>query len=208
MGRLLAIPLLASALLTFTAAMALRAAEATLAVAAVAAVAALTTWYAQLHSSEEQSGAGLASPASAITLAVVGRRPWSTLLPAVAAHVIGGVLGGLLALALEDQLGDTLIFATPSLTIAGVGAALVGLVGAWTTLAIDASGSEGLAAVPAIVAGAVLPLGLLVAFQPAALIGLATAGLVPWDVTLVASAATVVAAVVGAYTVSLLVPSE
>lgn len=208
MGRLLAIPLLASAVITLTAAMALRAAEATLAVAAVAVVAILLTWYAQLHSGEEQSGADLASPAAAVTLAVVGRRPWSTLLPVIAAHVIGGVLGGLLALSLEDRLGDTLIFPNPSLTLAAVGAALVGLVGAWATLSIDAGGSEGLAAVPAVVAGAVLPLGLVVAFQPAALIGLATAGLVPWDVTLVAAASTVIASVVGAYAVSLLVPTE
>jgi len=208
MGRLLVIPVLTSALLTLIAAMALRAADATLAVAAVAVVAALFTWYAQLHSTDEQSALGLANPASAITLAVVGRRPWSTLLPTVAAHVVGGVLGGLAALGLEDQLGDTLVFADPGLVLAGAGAAAVGLIGAWTALAIDAGGPETGAVMPAVVAGAVLPLGLLVAFNPAAMIGFATAGLVPWDVALVAAGGTLVASVAGAYAVALLVPRD
>ena len=208
MGRLLVIPVLTSALLTFVAAMALRAADATLAVVAVAAVAALFAWYAQLHSTEDQSAAGLVNPAAALTLAVVGRRPWSTLLPAVAAHVVGAVLGGFAALGLEDRLGDTLVFTDPGLVLAGTGAAVVGLVGAWATLAVDAGGPEATSAVPALVGGAVLPLGLLVVFHPAAVIGLATAGLVPWDVALVATASTLLASVVGAYAVSLLVPAE
>jgi len=54
----------------------------------------------------------------------------------------------------------------------------------------------------------VLPLGLIVAFQPAAVIGLATADLVPWDVALVAAGAVLVASAIGAYAVSLLVPQE
>lgn len=208
MGRLLVIPVLTSALLTFVAALALRAADATLAVAAVAAVAFLFAWYAQLHSTEEQSSAGLANPGAALTLAVVGRGPWSALLPVVAAHVVGAVLGGLAALGLDDRLGDTLVFTDPSLVLAGTGAAVVGLVGAWTTLAIDAGGPEATAAVPAIVGGTVLPLGLLVVFHPAAVIGLATAGLVPWDVALVAAGSTTVASAAGAYAVSWLVPRE
>lgn len=208
MGRLLVIPVLTSALLVFVAAMALRAAEATLAVAAVAAVTVLFTWYARLHSTDEQSSAGLVNPASALTLAVVGRRPWSTLLPTVAAHVVGAVLGGLGALALEDQLGDTLVFADPSLVLAGTGAALVGLLGAWTTLAIDAGGPDATAAVPAVISGAVLPLGLVTAFHPAAVIGLATAGLLPWDAALVAAASVLAASIVGAYAVSALVPAD
>ncbi len=152
---------LLSALLTLTAAMALRAADATIAVAAVAAVAVLFTWYAQLHSTDERGTLGLANPASAVTLAVVGRRPWSTLLPVLAAHTIGAVLGGLAALALDDRLGDTLVFTQPGLVITAVGATLVGLVGAWATLSVDGGGHEGLSAVPVIVGGAVLPLGLV-----------------------------------------------
>ena len=208
MARHLSIAVLLSALTTLVAAMALRAADATLAVAAVAAIAVLFTWYAQLHSTQEQSSIGLANPAAAVVLAVVGRRPWVTLLPAVAAHVVGAVAGGLVAVALDDQLGDTLVFADPNLTLTAVGAVLVGLIGAWTTLSIDGGGTEALAAVPVVVGGAILPLGLLTVFQPAAVIGLATAGLVPWDVALVAVGATVVGSAVGAFATSTLVPVD
>lgn len=197
-----------SALLTLVAALALRAADATVAVAAVAAVTVLFTWYAQLHSTDERSTLGLANPASVLTLAVVGRRPWTTILPALAAHTVGAVLGGLAALGLDDRLGDTLVFTQPGLVVTAVGAALVGLIGAWTTLSVDGGGHEALAGVPAVVGGAVLPLGLLTVFHPAAVIGLATAGLVPWDVALVAAGTTLVASMVGAYAVAILVPSE
>ena len=206
--RLLSMGALLSALLTLVAALALRAADATLAVAAVAAVAVLFTWYAQLHSTDERSTLGLANPAAVLTLAVVGRRPWATILPALAAHTVGAVLGGLAALGLDDRLGDTLVFTQPGLVVAAVGAAVVGLIGAWTTLSIDGGGPEALSGIPAIVGGAVLPLGLLTVFQPAAVIGLATADLVPWDVALVAAGTTLVASIVGAYAVSVLVPHE
>lgn len=208
MGRTVPIAVLTSAITTLVAAFALRAADATLAVVAIAAVAVLFTWYAQLHTTDERSGAGMVNPASAVALAVVGRGPWSTLLPTVAAHAVGGVIGGLLALTLDDRLGDTLVYADPGLVVAGVGAALVGLIGAWATLSVDGGGPEALAGVPAVVGGAVLPLGLLTVFHPAAVIGLATAGLVPWDAALVAAGATLLAAVVGAYAVSVLVPGE
>jgi glycerol uptake facilitator-like aquaporin len=206
--RLLSMAGLLSALLTLVSALALRAADATLAVAAVAATAVLFTWYAQLHSSDERSTLGLANPAAVLTLAVVGRRPWATILPALAAHTVGAVLGGFAALALDDRLGDTVVFTQPGLVVTAVGAALVGLIGAWTTLSVDGGGPEALAGIPAIVGGAVLPLGLLTVFHPAAVIGLATAGLIPWDVALVAAGTTLVAAIVGAYAVSALVPHE
>jgi glycerol uptake facilitator-like aquaporin len=208
MARSLSIAALLSALTTLVAAMALRAADATLAVAAVAAVAVLFTWYAQLHSTAEQSSVGLSNPAATVALAVVGRRPWATVLPAVAAHVVGAVAGGLLALVLDDQLGDTLVFTDPGLALTAVAAVLVGVLGAWTTLSIDGGGPEALAAVPTVVGGAILPLGLLTVFHPAAVIGLATAGLVPWDVALVAAGAALVGAAVGAFTASVLVPVD
>lgn len=206
--RLLTMGALLSALLTFVSAMALRAADATLAVAAVAAVAVLFTWYAQLHTSDERSTLGLANPASILTLAVVGRRPWATILPPLAAHTVGAVLGGLAALGLDGRLGDTLVFTQPGLVVAAVGAAIVGLIGAWTTLSIDGGGHEALAGIPAILGGAILPLGLLAVFHPAAVIGLATAGLVPWDVALVAAGSALAASIAGAYAVTALVPHE
>jgi len=206
--RRLIVGALLSALLTLTAAMALRASDATIAVAALAAVTVLFTWYAQLHSTEEHGTLELANPASAVTLAVVGRRPWATLLPVLAAHTIGAVIGGFAALALDDRLGDTLVFTQPGLVVTAVGATLVGLIGAWATLSVDGGGQEAFSAVPVVVGGAVLPLGLIAAFQPAAVVGLATAGLVPWDVALVSAGAVLAASVVGAYAVSLLVPQE
>ncbi|MCU1677438.1 MAG: hypothetical protein JWM93_2196 [Frankiales bacterium] len=208
MPRLLLVAAIMSALTTLVAAMALRAADATIAIAAVAALAVLLTWYATLHRTEEHGSVGIANPAAILVLAVVGRRPWATVLPALAAHVVGAVLGGLLALALEDQLGDTLLFADPGLGLTAAGAAVVGLIGAWTALSIDGGGSDGLAAVPAVVGGAILPLGLLTVFHPAAVLGLATAGLVPWDVALVAAGVTLAAGIAGAYAVALLVPAE
>lgn len=208
MPRNLTIAALTSALITLVAALALRAADATLAVAAVAAVAVLLSWYAQLHADDEQSSGGLVNPASAVTLAVVGRQTWSTLLPLLAAHVVGAVIGGLVALSLDHQVGDTSIFATPSLVAAAAGAAVVGLIGAWATLSIDGGGPVPMSAVPAVVGGALLPLGLIAVYQPAAVLGLATAGLVPWDVALVAAGSTLIGAIVGAYAVSLLVPDE
>lgn len=208
MARTLSAAALLTALTTLVAAMALRAADATLAVAAIAALAVLFTWYANLHSTAEHSSIGLVNPAAGVALAMVGRQPWSTLLPGLAAHLVGAVVGGLVALALDDRLGDTLVFADPSLVLAATGAAVVGVIVAWATLSIDGGGAEALAAVPAIVGGAVVPLGLLTLFHPAAVVGLATAGLVPWDVALLAAAVTLVAAAIGAYAVALLVPDE
>ncbi|MGA8988653.1 hypothetical protein [Aeromicrobium sp.] len=206
--RLLSTAAALAATITLASALALRAADPTLAVAAVAAVIVLFTWYAQLHSTDEASGLWLANPASAVTLAVVRRGSWSTLLPVLTAHTVGAVVGGLAALGLDDRLGESIVFTQPGLVVTAVGAALVGLVGAWATLTIDGGGSEPYAAVPAVLGGAVLPLGLLTVFHPAAVIGLATAGLVPWDVALVAAGTTLAASAIGAYGVTALVPAE
>lgn len=208
MPRHLTIAALTSALTTLVAALALRAADATLAIAAVAALAVLFAWYAQLHSDDGQAAGGLVNPASLVTLAVVGRQPWANVLPLVAAHVAGAVIAGFAVLGLEDELGDTLIFAAPSLIVAAIGAGVVGLIGAWATLSVDGGGPQAMAAVPAVVGGAILPLGLIAVYQPAAVLGLATAGLVSWDVALVAAGSMLVAAFVGAYAVSVLVPTE
>ena len=157
--RLLALSAAMSALLTVVTAAALRASDPVLAVLAASAVTVLLTWYARLHADDDHPALGLVNPASATTLAAVGRRSWSTLLPTWTAHVVGAVLGGVAALGLGDRWGDPLLFDADDLVIAGVGAAVVGLVGAWATLALDASGPDALAAVPVVVAGGVLPLG-------------------------------------------------
>ena len=208
MGRPVPIAVLTSAVVTLVAAMALRASEAVVAVVGVAALAVLLAWFAQLHATDERGTGGLVNPASALALAVVGRRPWGTLLPAVAAHAVGGVVGGLVALALDDRLGETLTYDTPDLVVTAVSAAIVGLLVAWTTLAVDGGGPETLAAVPPLAAGAIAPLGLFASFHPAALIGLATADLLPWNVALVGAGASLAAAAVGAASIGVLLPGD
>lgn len=205
--RLLALSATLSALTTFVAAAALRASDPTVAVLAVAAVTVLLTWYARLHTDENNPALGLVNPAAATTLAAVGRRSWATVLPVCTAHVVGAVLGGAAALGLADRWGTPLIFDADDLVVAGVGAAVVGLLVAWTTLALDASGPDALAAVPVLVAGAILPLGLVGAFSPAVVLGLAAADLLTWDVALVAAGAGIVAAAVGGWAIAFLLPT-
>ncbi|MDF1705539.1 MAG: hypothetical protein P1U38_12255, partial [Aeromicrobium sp.] len=86
-------------------------------------------------------------------------------------------------------------------------ATLAGLTAAWVTLAIDGTAPVALAGVPAVVAGGTGPIALVVVFHPAATLGLATAGLLPWDVAAVAVAASTAAAVIGTYAISALLPA-
>ena len=196
---------LTSAILTFVTALALRATDATIAVAAVAVAVILLSWYAQLGSDDDVSTLDTTNPAVATTLAVVGRRPWGTILPCYAAHVVGAVIGGFGALALDSRLPEPLVYDASGLVVAGVGGAVVGLIGAWATLAVDGGGPIALSAAPVAVAGA-LPLGLLGAFSPAVVIGLATAELLPWSAAGCAAAAALLASAVGAWAASVLVP--
>jgi|SRR5664279_3186975 hypothetical protein len=205
--RLLALGAAMSALTTFVTAMALRAADATLAVLTVASLTVLLTWYARLHTDDEHPSLGLVNPASATTLAAVGRRSWATMLPILTGHGLGAVVGGLAALGLADQWGDPLIFDADSVLVAGVGAAVVGFLVAWATLALDASGPDALAAVPVVVAGGIMPLGLVGAFSPAVVVGLAAADLLTWDIALVAAGAGLAAAAVGGWVVGFLIPA-
>jgi hypothetical protein len=197
-----------SALVTVVAGGALRASDPVLTVAAVAAVVVLLTWYARLHADDGHPAFGLTNPAAAVTLTVVGRRPWSTLLPDLTAHTLGAVLGGLGAYALADSWGNPLIYDADDLVVAGVGGAVVGLLVAWTSLALDAGGPDALSAAPVVVAGGLLPLGLIGAFSPAVLVGLATANLIGWAVALVAAGSGLLASAVGAWLVGLLLPTE
>jgi glycerol uptake facilitator-like aquaporin len=206
--RTMSVAAILAALTTFVAALALRAADPTLAVLAVAVFGVLVTWIAGLHSTDEESGLALTSPAAALALALVGRRSTSTILPLIAAQVVGAVIGGFAALSLDDRLGDTLVFTEPGKVITGVVVGVLAIVGAWVLFAIDGQVHEAYASVPTILTGASLPLGLTTALNPAAIIGIATANLVPWDIALIAAAAAMLGSAVGAYTMTLVAPAE
>lgn len=206
--RSLTVAALLAAITTFVAALALRAPDATLAVLAVAAVAVLTTWLAVLHSTDDESGIALTSPAAAVTLALVGRRPAALLLPIIAAQVVGAVLGGLAALGLDDELGGSLVWSEPTRVATGVVVAVLAILAAWVLLAIDGGEHPAWAAVPSLLAGASLGVGLAVALNPAAVLGLATAGLLSWTTAGIVAGVGVIASAVGAYAIALVTPSS
>jgi hypothetical protein len=206
--RSLTVAALLAAITTFVAALALRAPDATLAVLAVAAVAVLTTWVATLHTTEDESGLSLASPAAAVTLALVGRRSPGFLLPIIAAQVVGAVLGGLGALGLDDRLGGSLVWAEPTRVVTGVVVGVLAILAAWVLLAIDGGEHAAWAAGPPVIAGASLGVGLAVALNPAAVLGLATAGLLSWTTAGIAAVAGLIASAVGAYAITLVTPEE
>jgi glycerol uptake facilitator-like aquaporin len=198
--RPLSVAAILAALTTFVAALALRAPDATVAVLAVAAIAVVVTWLAGQHTTEDASGLALTSPAAALALALVGRANRATLLPLVAAQVVGAVLGGLAANGLDSRLGDTLVFTAPGRLVTGIVVGVLAIIGTWILFAIDGAVNEAYAAVPPILAGAALSLGFITALNPAVIVGIATASLVPWSVALIAAGAGLVGAVIGAYT--------
>ena len=206
--RSLTVAALLAAITTFVAALALRAPDATISVLAVAAVAVLTTWLAVLHSTEDESGLALSSPAAAVTLVLVGRRSAALLLPIIAAQVLGAVLGGLAALGLDDQLGGSLVWSEPKRVSTGVVIAVLAILAAWVLLAIDGGEHAAWSALPPVLAGAALGVGLAVALNPAAVLGLATAGLLSWTTAGIAAGSGFVASAVGAYAITVVTPSE
>ena len=206
--RSLTVAALLAAITTFIAAVALRAPDATLAVLAVAAVAVLTSWVATLHTTEDESGLALSSPAAAVTLALVGRSGAAFLLPIIAAQVVGAVLGGLAALGLGDRLGGSLVWAEPTRVVTGVVVAVLAILAAWVLLAVDGGEHAAWAAVPPVIAGASLGVGLAAALNPAAVLGLATAGLVSWPTAGIVAGAGLIASAVGVYAITLVTPAE
>jgi hypothetical protein len=206
--RSLTVAAILAAITTFVAALALRAPDATVAVLAVAAVAVLTTWLAVLHTTEDESGLALTSPAAAVTLWLVGRRSAGFLLPLVAAHVVGAVAGGLAALGLDDTLGGTLVWSDPTRVGTGIAVGVLSVLAAWVVLAIDGGEHAAWAAAPPILAGASLGVGLAAALNPAVVLGLAVAGLVAWTTAGIAAGAGLVGAAIGAYAISLVTPAE
>lgn len=196
------------AVTTFLSALALRAPDATVAVAATAAVVAFVTWLAALHSTEETSGLALSNPAVALTLLAVRRTPASTLLPLIAAQVVGSVVGGFAILGLDNQLGGSLNWPAPSPIAVGVSVAVIGIVSAWVTLAVDGGESAWWAAVGPVLTAAALGIGFAAALNPAVLVGLATAGVVGWTSTAIAAVVGLLAAFVGAYAIGVVTPRE
>ena len=206
--RTLSVAAILAALTTFVAALALRAPDATVAVLAVAAMAVVVTWLAGLHTTEEESGLALTSPAAALALTLVGRANRAAILPLVAAQVVGAVIGGLAANGLDSRLGDTLVFTQPARLVTGIVVGVLAIIGTWVLFAIDGAVNEAYAAVPPILSAAALPLGFTTALNPAVIIGIATASLVPWSVALIAAGAGLVGALIGAYTMPVVAASE
>lgn len=206
--RKLVVAALFAALTTFVVALSLRAPDATVALLSVAGITVLVTWFAGQHSTEEESGLALANPASAVALTLVGRSSTVTILPLIAAQLVGAVIGGFAALGLDSQLGETLIWSEPKLLATGITVGVLGILATWLLFAIDAQISEAYAAIPPLLVGAALPLSLGSALNPAVILGLATADLISWDVALVAALAALLASVIGAYTANVISPIE
>lgn len=206
--RTLTTAALHGAIVTLAAIAALRATDPVLTVAVVALVAVVLTWFAALAGDDDTSRIDATGTLAGLTLAIVGRSPWGNLLPVLAVQSVVAVAIGAAANALADDLGPTLVVGEPSLALAAIAAALAGIVTAWVVLAIDGTAPTALAGVPAVVAGGVGPIALVVVFHPAATLGLATAGLLPWDAAAIAIAAGAVGSVIGAYAVSTLLPAS
>lgn len=206
--RKLVIAALFAALTTFVVALSLRAPDATVALLAVAGITVLVTWFAGQHSTDEESGLALANPASAVALTLVGRSSGTTILPLIAAQVVGAIVGGFAALGLGGELGDTLIWSEPKLLTTGIVVGVLGIVATWLIFAIDSHINEAYAAIPPLLMGASLPLSLGSALNPAVVLGLATANLISWQVAIVAALAGLVAAAIGAYTAHVTSPID
>jgi hypothetical protein len=200
----LALAAVASALTTAVAAWALRATDATTAVAAVAAVAVATAWLARFHDGPTGSGVALAGPVQLTALALVGRASAAGALPVVAAQVVGAVAAGAAVTAL-DLPGGRLVWDDPTLLAGGVLAAVVGLLTGWATLAGDPA-SPAWQVVGPVSAGGLLGVGLAAAAQPAAVLGLATAGVVTWPLALVVAVGALLGGLLGTFVVSWVSP--
>lgn len=206
MRKLLAAAIFA-ALTTFVVAFSMRAPDAVVALIAVAGVTVLVTWFAAQHSTEDDSGLALSNPAATVALTLVGRSSAAIVLPLIAAQVVGAVLAGLGARALSDKLGETLIWAEPSIVGLVVVLLVLGVVATWLLFAIDLQISEGFSAIPPILTGAALPVILAAALNPAVVLGLASGNLLSWKIALIAAATGLIAAVIGTYTARVISPT-
>lgn len=193
---------------TFFAALALRAPDAAVAVGAVAVVTAFIAWLAALHSTEVTSGLALTSPAAALTLVAVRRTRAGDLLPLIAAQVVGAVAGGFAALGLDKSLGGALVWTDPSPWAVGIVIGFVGLLTSWVVLAVDGGETTAWIALSPLASAAALGVGLTAGANPAVVVGLATAGVISWLTAGIAAGAGLIAAVVGAYLIGAVTPTE
>ncbi|GAA2070120.1 hypothetical protein GCM10009821_03770 [Aeromicrobium halocynthiae] len=185
----------------------LAASEATLAALAMAGTLSLLVWFAALHSDDVESGLPLASSAALVGLTLTGRSSAGRLLPLLAAHLVGATAGGVALLGAGRLVPDgTLVWDEPAVLPALVAALLVGVVAAWTLLAVDGGAPAAWSSVPVVVAAATLSIVLAAAVSPAIVVGLATAGLVGWSVALATAGGVLVGAAIGVFAAGLAAP--
>src|SRR5699024_4511393 len=135
--RRLFVAAVASALATFIGALSVHASGVVLAVAAVAGVTVFVAWLCALHGTDDESGLALANPAWALGLTITGRVAPVNLIPLIAAQVVGAVIAGVAALAMQSRLPDAIVWAQPSLLMVAVIGVILGIIGIWILFAID-----------------------------------------------------------------------
>ncbi|MBM9465004.1 hypothetical protein JL108_16265 [Aeromicrobium sp. YIM 150415] len=206
LGVRLAMAGTSSLVLTASAILALHAPSAVLAVAAVAAVTVLLGWFGQSASTPEHSGLAELNAAWALPLALAGRARFGELLPTLVVQVAAALAAGFGAAALGTRLGEPLLFDAPSPWTVGLVTVLVGILTAWTVLAVDGQAPGALLAVPVATAGAAPSIVLVAAANPAVTLGAAAAGLLPWATAAPAAAGLLAVTAAGAFAIAAVAP--
>lgn len=195
-----------SIVLTVTAILALHAASAVLAVAAIAAVTVLLGWFGHSASTSEHSGLAEVNAAWALPLALAGRARFGELLPLLVVQVAAAIAAGFGAAALGTRLGEPLLFDAPTPWNVALITALVGLLTAWTVLAVDGQAPGALLAAPVAAAGAAPSIALVAATNPAVTLGAAAAGLLSWPTAVAAAAGLLAVTALGAFAIAAVAP--
>ena len=188
-----------SFVLTASAILALHASSAVLAVAAVVAVTVLLGWFGH-------SGLAELNAAWALPLALAGRARFGELLPTLVVQVAAALAAGFGAAALGTRLGEPLLFDTPTPWTVGLITVLVGILTAWTVLAVDGQAPGALLAVPVATAGAAPSIVLVATANPAVTLGAAAAGLLPWTTAALAAAGLLAVTAAGAFAIAAVAP--
>lgn len=151
---------------------------------------------------------GLLDPAWALALLVRRRLPGVALVPAWAASIVGGLVGGLLGSVVVDRLPRLLVQDQPDLVVAGVVLAVAGVASGWTASwadvaadgrsAAEARAAAGSTVLPAVSGAAAVPALFVGAANPAVLFAVGVAGQADWTYVTVAVTSLTVAVVVTA----------